>query len=356
MSGLGLFHFLRPGWLWLLLPAIAVFWSLWRRQDPSRSWQAVISPELLPYLVVKQEEQNRGWRPLFLLISLWALGIIALAGPAWQKEPTPFTEDQAAVFFVVKVTPEMLAQDIQPSRLQRAAQKIEDLLALRAGSRSGLIAYAGSPHLVMPLTADPDIIAYFAAELSPDVMPREGDDPLAALELATERLQRSAVPGSVVLLADYVAPAESEDIEELHETTGIDIHVLAMAAGPEVVPPPDSPPAPALDFQAMSAAADAGGGVLVEVTPDDSDLRELNARIDRSIAAAPAQEGERWRDAGYWLLPVFMVFVLCCVLLERIFRCFGLITGCSDGVFCSVFSVFITGFLFSNACFPTSDL
>jgi hypothetical protein len=61
---------------------------------------------------------------------------------------------------------------VQPSRLERAAQKIRDLLAERRGTRSALIAYAGSAHLVMPLTRDADLIARFAAELSPDVMPR----------------------------------------------------------------------------------------------------------------------------------------------------------------------------------------
>lgn len=310
LAELARFHFLRPGWLWLLLPALLVFASLLRRHDPARSWQAVISPYLLPHLVVRQEDRRGGFRPLYLLIVLWAMGIIALAGPAWQKERTPFTEDLSALFFVVRVTPEMMARDVQPSRLQRAAQKISDLLALRPGTKSGLIAYAGSPHLVMPLTDDPDIINYFAAELSPDVMPRSGDDAVAALGLAASRLQRGTVPGSILLLADFVDPADVAAIAELHEATGIDIHVLAMAAGPEVVPPVDSPPAPALDRAVMRAVADAGGGSLVAVTPDDSDLRRLNTRIDRSIAAAPVQEGERWRDDGYWLIPAFMLFVL----------------------------------------------
>lgn len=310
MSDLGLFHFLRPGWLWLLLPAALLFWSLLRRQDPSRSWQAVISAELLPYLVVEQQDQSKGFRPLYVLILAWVACILAVAGPAWKKEQAPFTEDQAAVFYVMKVTPGMLAQDIQPSRLQRAAQKVGDFLTLRPGSKSGLIAYAGSAHLVMPLTSDPDIIRYFASELSPDVMPEAGDDPVRALDQAVDRLQRSGLPGSIILLADYVDPVDSDAIARLHAASGIDIHVWAMAAGPEVIPPPGSPPAPALDEGAMRAAARAGGGSLVRVSPDDADLNALGARVERSIAAAPVQDGERWRDAGYWMIPVFMILAL----------------------------------------------
>ena len=60
----------------------------------------------------------------------------------------------------------------------------------------------------------------------------------------------------------------------------------------------------------MQEAARAGGGALVLVTPDDSDVRQLNKRIEHSIAAAPAQEGERWKDAGYYLLPVFALLLL----------------------------------------------
>ncbi len=60
----------------------------------------------------------------------------------------------------------------------------------------------------------------------------------------------------------------------------------------------------------MHRAAKAGGGSLVLVSADDSDIRQLNARIDRSIAAAPLQAGERWKDAGYYLMLAFSLMAL----------------------------------------------
>lgn len=304
---LELFHFLRPGWLLLLIPAALVTWSLVRRQDPMRAWRTVISPELLEHLAISRRERRSRLRPVYMLGLLWLSGILAAAGPAWQREATPLTEDQAALFIVQKVTPDMLAQDIQPSRLQRSAQKIGDLLTLRPGTQTGLIAYAGSAHLVMPLTSDPDVIGFFAAELVPDVMPVPGDEPLRAVELARERLLESGLPGTVVVIADRLDSAYASGISQ---RDGADVHVLAMAAGPEVVPPADSPPAPALDEKAMERAAKAGGGSLVLATPDDSDVRQLSARIESSIAAAPAQDGERWKDNGYYLLVLFFVLAL----------------------------------------------
>jgi len=312
--GLELFHFLRPACLLLLAPAGLISWSIMVRQDPMRSWKAVIDPVLLEHLAIRKDQRRSRLRPVFLLAFSWLLGIIALAGPTWEKEPTPFTEDQAALFIVLKVTPEMLAEDIQPSRLQRSVQKISDLLAMRPGSKTGLIAYTGSAHLVMPLTADPGIIEYFAAELTPDVMPPaapgDGADPVAAIHLARQRLQASGLPGSVVLIADDMDEASIQALAAGREEAAADVHILAMAAGAGVVPPPGSPPAPALDEDAMRKAAKAGGGALVLVTPDDSDIRQLNARIDRSIAAAPVQEGERWKDAGYYLVLLFSALAL----------------------------------------------
>ena len=60
----------------------------------------------------------------------------------------------------------------------------------------------------------------------------------------------------------------------------------------------------------MESAADALGGDLILPTADDADVRRLNTKIERSVARAPAQEGERWRDAGYWLLPLIALLSL----------------------------------------------
>ena len=312
MSALEAFHFIRPAWLLLGLPAALVIWAILRRQDPLRSWQAVIAPELLAHLVVRSEMRRSRLRPALVLGIAWFFAIIAVAGPTWKKEPTPLTEDQSALFIVLKVTPDMLAQDIQPSRLQRSAQKIGELLALRPGSRTGLIAYAGSAHLVMPLTSDPEVIRFFAAELAPDVMPTPGDDPAQAIALANERLRSAGLPGSIVLIADHVDPGLVGDFERMRDAGGADVHVYAMAAGADVIVPADSPPAAALDRSAMARAAAAGGGSLVEVSPDDRDIRRLAGQIERSIETAPLQEGERWVEFGYWLglffVPLMLLF------------------------------------------------
>ena len=310
MNELAAFHFLRPAWLLLLLPVALLTWSLLRSQDPVQSWRRVIAPELLKHLLLQDNTKRGRFRPTHVVAVAWLLCILALAGPAWEKEPSPFTQDQAALFIVLKVTPEMLAQDIQPSRLKRATQKIGDLLDLRPGTKTGLIAYAGSAHLVMPLTSDANIIREFAADLDPSVMPKPGDNPLSAIDLAQRRLAESGLPGSIVLISDAIDPGVQEGLAAARREAGADIHIYAMAAGPEVIPPLDSPPAPALDLDRMKDAAKAAGGSLTLPSADNSDVRQLNAKIERSISRAPAQEGERWKDAGYLLLPLILLLAM----------------------------------------------
>jgi Ca-activated chloride channel family protein len=304
------FHFLRPAWLLLLIPVLLVLWRLWKHQAAAHAWRRVIPAHLLPYLLLRGEAGNPVWQPLTTLSLLLLLGVIALAGPAWERQASPFREDRAALVIVMKVTPSMLAQDVQPSRLERSVQKIRDLLALRAGGRTALVAYAGSAHLVMPLTRDAGIIETFAAELDPRIMPREGDAAAAAVALANERLSRGGVPGSILLIADSVSPDQLEGLRQQRAQGGAPVQLFAMAAGPEVVPPPDSPPAPALDKAAMGEAASAAGGELVMPTIDDADLKRLMRLFERSLMQAEAEEGEYWQDAGYYLVPVLVLIAL----------------------------------------------
>jgi len=310
LANLEQFHFLRPLWLLLLIPAGFLMWSVYQRSDSLRAWRQVIAPHLLDHLLLHEGGEAGRWRPVYMLGIGWLAGILALAGPSWQMQPSPFSEDQAAMFIVIKVTPEMLARDIQPSRLQRSVLKIHDLLELKKDVRTGLIAYAGSAHLVMPLTSDAGIINNFAAALEPGVMPMEGDEPAEAIALANQRLKKAAVPGSIVLVTDAIDTSQLAALDSIREQGGAEVHILAMAAGPEVIPPPGSPPAPVLDLDSLGEAAKAMGGSVSAVTADKADVENLAVRIERSISHAPAGEGQQWLDTGYYLLGLLALIML----------------------------------------------
>lgn len=308
MTLLHQFHFLRPWLLLLLLPAaLLVVYSL--RKDQRRGMQALIAKHLLSHLLVSAGRRQRRY-PLALLAAFWAVGIFAVAGPTWEKEPTPFTQDSAGLVIVLKVTPSMMAKDIQPSRLIRATQKIHDLLKLRPGAKTALIAYSGSSHLVMPFTVDPAIIDMFSQALSPDVMPDAGDDPAVALAQAAALFKQAGIGGSILLVADSLPPSQLAQMEQLRRQTGIPLHFYAMAAPKGVRVPPDSPPAPPLNPEAWEKAASTVGADVTIVAVDDADVAKLAQRIKTNITAAQEDQGQRWQDMGYWLLPVLLVIGL----------------------------------------------
>lgn len=320
LASLAQFHFLRPAWLLLLIPAAFLVWSAYQRSDSLRAWKKLISPHLLDHLLMREGGGSGRWKPVYVLALAWLVGTVALAGPGWRMQASPFSEDQSALFIVVKVTPQMTARDIQPSRLQRSVMKIHDLLELRSDVRTGLIAYAGSAHLVMPLTSDAGVINSFMEALEPGIMPKEGDEPAEAIALANRRLKAAGVPGSIVLITDNVDASQLPVLESIYRQDAFEVHTLAMAAGPEVIPPPGSYPAPPLDMKSLQEAARTMNGTVTGVTADKRDVERLSARIESSIRSAPAQEGQQWKDEGYYLL------VLLALILLAFFRQGGSVT------------------------------
>jgi Ca-activated chloride channel family protein len=307
MSTLAELHFLRPLWLVALLPAMLLIWVLWRRRGDV-AWRNVIAPHLLQHLLAGSGGTEGRLRPLHLLAAFWLVAVIAAAGPTWQREPAPFAEQRVPLVIVLYVGESMLAEDIQPTRLERASHKIRDLLALRPGARAALIAYAGSAHLVMPFTTDARLVEEFAGELSPELMPRPGNAPVEALTLATQLLEQVGVGGgNILLITDSLQPNAIAALPP-----GVRAEILAVAAPPGSPVPLSSPPAPPLDRATLGASARALNGDLVEVSVDDSDVETLARRLDRRLATSVTDsEGERWRDAGYYLLfPLAFILLL----------------------------------------------
>ena len=60
--------------------------------------------------------------------------VLSAAGPTWSKKQNPFAPLTPPAVVIVEVSPSMLTQDIQPTRLERAKHKIRDFAALRAGA------------------------------------------------------------------------------------------------------------------------------------------------------------------------------------------------------------------------------
>ena len=122
-------HLLRPMWMWSLVPAGLIWLGLWRLQDRVSEWKKLIDPHLLEHLLVEKQRRRR-LRPIHLTLILWVLCVIALAGPTWEREPSPFADDQAGLMVLLKSSATMNATDVQPSRLDQGRRDREVLAGL----------------------------------------------------------------------------------------------------------------------------------------------------------------------------------------------------------------------------------
>ena len=289
------FHFIRPVAL-LLAPVAMLLWWLWqRRSDPLRGWQQQIDPALLRALSVGNSSNNR--IPTILTLAAWLLGIIAIAGPTWKLEPSPFADDATPLIILLKADLSMDTPDPVPSRLERAKLKIADLAEARKGQPLGLIAYAGSAHLVLPPTRDTAIIARMAAEISPGIMPVAGDRLDLALREAARVRGEGSQGGGIVVFADSV-DADASLLDPLKKELGLPVQFLAINT-------PKS-----LQDATLRAAAKTLGADVAALDVEGEDIAAIVRRASGASIAKAGTQGERWQEAGYWLVPLVALVLL----------------------------------------------
>jgi len=295
MDTLADFHFIRPGWL-LLAPLAIGLWWLWQRNtDPLRGWRTQMAPELLKALVVGRVSAHHG--PKRWLLAAWLLTVVAIAGPTWRLEPNPFADDATPLMILLKADVSMEQPDPMPSRLERARLKIADLAEARQGQPLGLIAYAGSAHLVLPPTRDTSIVADMAAEISPAIMPAPGDRLDLALGEAARVLAESQAGGSIVVLADTV-DTDPAALQAVHKKLSLPVQFL-------VINTLDS-----AQDEALRAAARLLDASVELLDVEGKDIVAIVRRAARAPQAQSGEQGERWQEAGYWLTPLISLIVL----------------------------------------------
>ncbi|EJT84019.1 hypothetical protein PPS11_26956 [Pseudomonas putida S11] len=222
------FHFLRPYWLLLLVPALLLPWLWTRRHDLKRQLDGVIAPHLVAALVITPE-QRQILRPVHLLALLLGLGAVAAAGPTWTEDRPDFLDNRAPLILAFDLSPSMDADDVPPSRLTAAKHKMHDLLKRRAGARTALIAYAGSAHLVLPATQDPGLLDSFMQALDTSLITRSGRDVPGVIDQAKTLLAAEKVPGTLVLITDGADATQFDAISEHLKDS--DLQVLVLAVG-----------------------------------------------------------------------------------------------------------------------------
>jgi Ca-activated chloride channel family protein len=305
---MGAFHFLRPAWLLALPVALLLAWIVARREDVRSRWRGLIEPHLLDHLVVDPRARWRV-RPVYATVLAIVAGAVAAAGPTWERERPPFVEDKAPLAIAIDLSQTMDAIDVTPTRLERAKLKVQDLLALRPGARTALFAYAGSAHLVLPLTDDAALIRTYLDSLATSLLRPERKSTAKALRLVDESLARETVPGTILFLTDGVEPAA---FDAFRRHAGKD-QVMVLGIGTEQGGPVRTGPQSfledatgrrvftRLDVDGLRRLKDAHVGVAT-VTADDSDVKWVERHVQTHLAQRQDEARTRWKDEGWWLV------------------------------------------------------
>ena len=296
------FHFLRPWWLLLIPFAVFLHLRLRRVVSASDQWRGIIDAKLLGALVVGASAPGR-FRPYQLLSVVIVLLSLALAGPSWQRELTPFTEDRAPLVIALEMSDSMNGVDQPPSRLERAKQKIRDLLAIRGNARTAVVAYAGSAHAVLPLTDDVGLIELYLDSLSSELMPVAGERPDLAMQFSLEMLSAESATGSLLFLTDGIDGSWADDFRAGFRDSSQQLLILALGSSSGGPLADGTGLAPPVDLPGLQRIADASGGWLTTASVDDSDVLAVYGRVQRHLVdAIEADENLRWKDAGYALV------------------------------------------------------
>lgn len=163
-----------------------------------------IDSHLLPYLLVNKTHRSLfAWKYLLLWTLVWSCLTLALAGPRWNFQEVELFSKEQHLVILLDLSLSMNATDVKPSRLVRAKQKIEDILAASKMVKIGLIAFAADPHMITPITDDKESIRHLLPTLDTSLVYVQGSKLSPALDMAFTMLQGE--PGtnkSIIVMSD----------------------------------------------------------------------------------------------------------------------------------------------------------
>lgn len=170
------------------------------------------------------KELTKGYSPLKFtlkfIVGMLALGII-ITGAANLRRPGEMenvTRKGVDVMIALDVSKSMLAEDVQPNRLERSKQLLYKLLDKMENDRVGLVLFAGRAYIQMPLTSDIGAARMYVQSASPDVVPTQGTVIGQALKISNTAFNsKERKFKSIILISD----GEDHDPEALQLTQAL---------------------------------------------------------------------------------------------------------------------------------------
>ena len=329
------FHFIRPYWLLAVLPYVLILVLMLKNKLSQGNWSAVCDAALLPYLLQEKAVNQSRW-PLTAGAIAALLVIFSLAGPTWERLPSPVFRNDSALVIALDLSNSMNAADIKPSRLIMARYKIADILKQRKDGQTALLVYAGDAFTVTPLTDDTETIDSQLSALTTDIVPSQGSNTTLALEKAVELFKQAGLQkGQILLVTDGVELDKTLATVKVLDTYQLSIlgvgtddgAPIALPDGGFVKDQQGNIVVPKLNSSELKTLAQVGNGIYQTITTNDADIKKLLVTLDKS-EQEQGKENEnvlldQWAEMGPWLL--LLALPLAALIFRKGLLCFALL-------------------------------
>lgn len=159
-------------WLLLLIPFFIAFY-IFITYRKRKQLQMFGDPSLLAELMPNASRV----RPIVkftLVLTAFALLIIALAQPQYGIKEQTIKRQGIEVMFALDISNSMMAEDVVPNRLERAKQMLSKMIDQMSDDKVGLIVFAGDAFVQLPITADYVSAKMFLQSINPNLIKTQG--------------------------------------------------------------------------------------------------------------------------------------------------------------------------------------
>jgi Ca-activated chloride channel family protein len=279
----------------LLIPAVGLF-LLWVRKQQQRALAKLGDMNLLQRLSANINWRGRRWQMVLRLTAL-GLFVFALARPQWGSEVQEHQQEGLQVMVALDVSQSMLAQDIKPTRLDRAKLEIADLMKRLDGDEVGLVLFSGASFIQVPLTSDYVTALNYLDSAGPNVISRPGTVIGDAIRTAEMGFDPNLPSQKVLVLMTDGEDRETDPLAAAQEAADQDVLIYAIGFGtPEGEPIPETNARgevvgykmdqqgkvvlSQLDETTLQAIAETGNGHYYRAGADGRELDALLGEID----------------------------------------------------------------------------
>jgi Ca-activated chloride channel homolog len=249
-------------------------------------------PALVSQLV--KSFSPRRFRVKFILICAAVFFLVAgLANLRARGSAENISRQGVDVMIVLDVSKSMLAQDVKPSRLDKAKQLLYKMIDRLQNDRIGLILFAGRSYMQMPLTTDHGAAKLYISEAGPDAVPTQGTVFAEALNMANSSFNRNEHKYKAVIL---ISDGEDHDPEGLKTAKqladdGVMVNTVGIGSpeGAVIIDPETKEPKKddkgneiisKLNEQELTGISDATNGIYIHLENLEDATETLTQRLD----------------------------------------------------------------------------